>query len=141
MGWAVDNGLTADLYGKVRRLGTGINFRGALPVYDGRHTGLNTPHMDVMPVLWLFPCEAQAVRLAGLPMWEGLDAALVGMGRWAGTALAVYDYSMALQAIDASIVDVPADSAADLVGVAVKRILDEQVMPTDIGPATPFFIL
>lgn len=137
----VDNGLVSGL--TLRRLGTGMNHAGAVPVYGGweaLRSGLGTAEMDDLPVLWLFPCDREMVRLSGVSLWEGLGDALEGIGRWQGVTVAVYTRDKALQAVDNSIVDVPDSAPEQLARVVAQRIVDEQVIPANIGMDTPFFL-
>ena len=140
----VDNGLGKVPAKAATRLGIASNFRGAVQVYDGCRmlgAGVALTAMDAMPVLWLFRCTSREARRVGFPMWEGLDAACVGLGRWLGLAAAVYDRQLALREVDVSITDTPDSMDDKLVRLVTHRTIDDQVMATDLGPQTPFFII
>jgi alkanesulfonate monooxygenase SsuD/methylene tetrahydromethanopterin reductase-like flavin-dependent oxidoreductase (luciferase family) len=141
----VDNGLTAELSAKIPGLGwSAVNYAGVVRAYDGfRAAAARVPValMDEMPVLWVFVCDAREVRRGRCPLWSGLDEACVGLGRYRGLSVAVYDRSQAVQAVDGSIVDTPEDVDDKVVRVVAHRIIDDEVLNTDIGPQTPFFII
>ena len=142
---AVDRGLPKALASVLPDVGTSANFRGAVPVFCGWSAiseGLDTSVLDRFPVLWLFRCDLQTLRAAKLHMWEGLDAAAVGIGRWLGVSVVVYDRAAALAAVDASVTDLP-DTCEEQVVLSrvAHQIVDEQVLLTDIGDSTPFFLL
>ena len=137
-----DSGLTKDL--ALRSIGTGVNYAGAVAAYSGREAmrlGLGSAEMDNFPVLWVFPADHEVVRQSGVSLWAGLSGALEGLGRWRGITVAVYSRLRALQVVDDSITDVP-DSAPDkLASMVAQRVIDEQVIPANIGRDTPFFLL
>lgn len=128
-------------------VGYAENFSGQVPVYDGISLGrlvrkglLDPWVIDEAPILRMFPCSLDTLRNTRLPTWQGMDYATVGIGRWRGTGVVVYDKRAVMHLLDQSIIDLPLDSSESLVRILIDNIYREQMLPACLGKHTPFFL-
>lgn len=134
------------IQGFSRCLGTAENYLGSVPVYSGielsrlvRQGGLDPWLVDSSAVLKFYPCDLEAYRRLNLPAWDGLDYAVLGVGRWCGKSTLVYSKAAALQLLDESVTDIPDDPGGLLAGQIVATIYADQILPACLGAQTPFF--
>ena len=127
-------------------LGTAENFSGTVPVYSGIELsrlvrgGLLDPWLaDASRVLQLFPTSFDSVRSLALPSWQGMDHALVGLGRWQGVSTLVYNKSAVIHLLDVSIIDTSEDREDFIFGEVAAHIYTESMLPACLGSRTPFF--